>query len=163
MSPSADGRPIFVEIADQIADDILVGLYAEETQVPSTTELSVHYRINPATAGKALNRLVDVVEQQLTDELDVVAVARTFGTTEHHLRRMFSSLAGMPLSEYIRRRRMTVAAADVLGEGDLLDVAVRFGYGSTEAFGRAFRAVHGVSPGDVLAAPFSHNHNSGSA
>ena len=46
MSPSADGRPIFVEIADQIADDILVGLYAEETQVPSTTELSVHYRIN---------------------------------------------------------------------------------------------------------------------
>ena len=44
MSPSADGRPIFVEIADQIADDILVGLYAEETQVPSTTELSVHYR-----------------------------------------------------------------------------------------------------------------------
>ena len=59
MSPSADGRPIFVEIADQIADDILVGLYAEETQVPSTTELSVHYRINPATAGKALNRLVD--------------------------------------------------------------------------------------------------------
>ena len=62
---------------------------------------------------------------------------------------MFSSLAGMPLSEYIRRRRMTVAAADVLGDGDLLGIAVRFGYGSTEAFGRAFRAVHGVSPGDV--------------
>ena len=62
---------------------------------------------------------------------------------------MFSSLAGMPLSEYIRRRRMTVAAADVLGDGDLLGIAVRYGYGSTEAFGRAFRAVHGVSPGDV--------------
>jgi AraC family transcriptional regulator len=62
---------------------------------------------------------------------------------------MFSSLAGMPLSEYIRRRRMTVAAADVLGDGDLLSIAVRYGYGSTEAFGRAFRSVHGVSPGDV--------------
>jgi len=62
---------------------------------------------------------------------------------------MFSSLAGMPLSEYVRRRRMAVAAADVLGDGDLLGIAVRFGYGSTEAFGRAFRSVHGVSPGDV--------------
>ena len=62
---------------------------------------------------------------------------------------MFSSLAGMPLSEYIRRRRMTVAAAELLGDGDLLGIAVRYGYGSTEAFGRAFRSVHGVSPADV--------------
>ncbi len=59
MTPPTDGRPIFMEIADQIAADILVGTYGEETQVPSTNELSVHYRINPATAGKALNRLVD--------------------------------------------------------------------------------------------------------
>jgi AraC family transcriptional regulator len=62
---------------------------------------------------------------------------------------MFSSLAGMPLSEYIRRRRMSVAAADVVDGGELLAIAVRYGYGSTEAFGRAFRAVHGASPGDV--------------
>ncbi|MFI7520677.1 AraC family transcriptional regulator [Micromonospora globbae] len=98
----------------------------------------------------ALNRLVDLVEEHLTEELDVDGLARRLGTTEYHLRRMFSSLAGMPLSEYVRRRRMTVAAADVIrGEDDLLTVAVRHGYGSTEAFGRAFRAVHGVSPGDV--------------
>jgi AraC-like DNA-binding protein len=64
------------------------------------------------------------------------------------LRRMFSSLAGMPLSEYVRRRRMTVAAAEVVtGIGDLLGIAVRYGYGSAEAFGRAFQSVHGVSPG----------------
>jgi AraC family transcriptional regulator len=44
---------------------------------------------------------------------------------------------------------MTVAAADVIGDRDLLGTAVRFGYGSTEAFSRAFRAVHGVSPGDA--------------
>ena len=70
------------------------------------------------------------------------------GTTEYHLRRMFSSLAGMPLSEYVRRRRMTVAAAEVVsGSGDLLGIAVRYGYGSAEAFGRAFQSVHGVSPG----------------
>ncbi|MGI5239570.1 AraC family transcriptional regulator [Dactylosporangium sp. CA-139066] len=98
----------------------------------------------------ALNRLVDLVEESLTGDFDVKEVARTLGTTEYHLRRMFSSLAGMPLSEYLRRRRMTVAAADVVrGEEDLLSIAVRHGYGSTEAFGRAFRAVHGVGPGAV--------------
>jgi len=97
----------------------------------------------------ALNQLVSFVENHLTEEIDVTGLAGGLGTTEYHLRRMFSSLAGMPLSEYIRRRRMTVAAADVLGESDLLHIAVRFGYGSTEAFSRAFRAVHGVSVGDV--------------
>ncbi|MFF2777538.1 GyrI-like domain-containing protein [Streptomyces sp. NPDC058052] len=98
----------------------------------------------------ALNRLVDLVEEHLAEELDVDALAGSLGTTEYHLRRMFSSLAGMPLSEYVRRRRMTVAAADVVrGEGDLLGIAVRYGYGSSEAFGRAFRSVHGAGPGDV--------------
>ncbi|GAB3441791.1 AraC family transcriptional regulator [Actinophytocola sediminis] len=98
----------------------------------------------------ALNQLVDLVEEHLTEEFDVRGLSRRLGTTEYHLRRMFSSLAGMPLSEYVRRRRMTVAAADVVrGEDDLLSVAVRHGYGSTEAFGRAFRAVHGAGPGDV--------------
>ncbi|MCW3494464.1 AraC family transcriptional regulator [Microbacterium sp. SSM24] len=96
-----------------------------------------------------LNSVVDLVEEHLTDEIDIGALARRLGTTEYHVRRMFSSLSGMPLSEYIRRRRMTRAAADVIGDADLLGIAVRYGYGSTEAFGRAFRAVHGASPADV--------------
>ncbi|BCJ56949.1 AraC family transcriptional regulator [Micromonospora endophytica] len=97
-----------------------------------------------------LNRLVDLVEEHLVEDVDVDTFAKMCGTTEYHLRRMFSSLAGMPLSEYVRRRRMTVAASDVVrGESDLLSIAVRHGYGSTEAFGRAFRAVHGAAPGDV--------------
>jgi len=96
-----------------------------------------------------LNRLVELVERRLDDDLDVASLATELGTTEYHLRRMFSSLAGMPLSEYVRRRRMSVAVADVLGGGDLLNIAVRYGYGSTEAFGRAFRSVHGVSVGEV--------------
>lgn len=96
-----------------------------------------------------LNSLIDHIEAHLGDDLDLALLARSAGTTEYHLRRMFSSLAGMPLSEYVRRRRMTVAAAEVLGDAELLDVATRFGYGSTEAFNRAFRSVHGSSPADV--------------
>lgn len=55
----SEERPIFLVIADQIAADILVGTYPEDAQVPSTTELAVFYRVNPATAGKALTRLVE--------------------------------------------------------------------------------------------------------
>ena len=97
----------------------------------------------------ALNRLVELIEHDLGNDIDVEQLAAEHATTEYHLRRMFSSLAGMPLSEYVRRRRMTVAAADVIEGADLLDVAVRHGYGSTEAFGRAFRAVHGAGPQEV--------------
>jgi AraC family transcriptional regulator len=101
-----------------------------------------------------LNLAVEAVEAQLADDpsttVDVSDLAVRTGTTEHHLRRMFASLAGMPLSEYVRRRRMSLAASDLVGtDDDLLAIAVRYGYGSTEAFGRAFRAVHGAGPSDV--------------
>jgi len=101
------------------------------------------------TVIAALNRLVEHIEDHLVEEIDVPGLATSLGTTEYHLRRMFSSLAGMPLSEYVRRRRMTVAAAEVLADGDLLETAVRYGYSSTEAFGRAFQSVHGAAPAAV--------------
>ena len=100
-----------------------------------------------------LNTLIDIVESHLSAEsaesVEVGALAKRLGTTEYHLRRMFSSLAGIPLSEYVRRRSMTVAAGDIIGGEDLLSVAVRYGYGSTEAFTRAFRSVHGSAPSEV--------------
>lgn len=82
-----------------------------------------------------LNRLIDVIEERIGEDVDIETFASTMGTTSHHTRRMFASLAGIPLSEYVRRRRMTVAAADVVGDDDFLTISVRYGYGSTEAFG----------------------------
>ena len=70
-----------------------------------------------------LNRLIDVIDDDLSEDLDVASLARESGVTEYHLRRMFSSLVGMPLSEYVRRRRMTVAAAAVVAGDPLLDIA----------------------------------------
>ncbi|MYV51655.1 AraC family transcriptional regulator [Streptomyces sp. SID3212] len=97
-----------------------------------------------------LNRAMEQIEGDLGGAVDGAALARTAATSEYHLRRMFSALAGMPLSEYVRRRRLTVAGAEVLGgRGSLLEIAVRYGYGSGEAFARAFRAVHGVGPGEA--------------
>ena len=54
-----EGRPIFLQIAEQIENDIIAGTLPEESQVPSTNELAAFLRINPATAGKGINRLVD--------------------------------------------------------------------------------------------------------
>jgi len=54
-----DAKPIFMQLAEQLADEILRGVYSESDPVPSTNELAVFHRINPATAGKALNLLVD--------------------------------------------------------------------------------------------------------
>ncbi|GAA4798914.1 AraC family transcriptional regulator [Streptomyces ziwulingensis] len=95
-----------------------------------------------------LNQALEHLEERLDQQVDPAELARVAATSEYHLRRLFSALAGMPLSEYVRRRRLTVAGAEVLaGERTLLEIAVRYGYGSGEAFARAFRAMHGVGPG----------------
>lgn len=54
-----EGKPIFVQIAEQIENDIIDGRLPEESQVPSTNEFAVFHHINPATAGKGVNLLVD--------------------------------------------------------------------------------------------------------
>jgi AraC family transcriptional regulator len=97
-----------------------------------------------------LNQALEKVEEDTRAPVDVAEMARIALTSEHHFRRLFSALAGMPLSEYVRRRRLTLAGTEVLrGEASLLDIAVRHGYGSAEAFARAFRAMHGVGPGEA--------------
>lgn len=96
------------------------------------------------------NEAMQAIDERLEAEIDVAELARIARTSEYHFRRMFSTLAGLPLSEYIRRRRLTVAAAAVLaGRETLSDIAVRFGYGSADAFARAFAAVHGVGPDEA--------------
>lgn len=99
------------------------------------------------------NDAIALVEDRLTTDadgdasVDVAALARVVPTSEHHFRRVFSALAGMPISEYVRRRRLTVATAEVVeGARSVLDVAVRYGYGSGDAFTRALKAMHGITP-----------------
>ncbi|MFF9868107.1 GyrI-like domain-containing protein [Streptomyces sp. NPDC013953] len=97
-----------------------------------------------------LNQAMEHIEAHLDQAIEVEELARIAATSEYHLRRMFSALAGMPLSEYVRRRRLTLAGAEVLaGRETLLEIAVRYGYGSGEAFARAFRAMHGIGPGEA--------------
>ncbi|MDA0563366.1 AraC family transcriptional regulator [Streptomonospora sp. S1-112] len=97
-----------------------------------------------------LNQALEHIEEDPARPVDVAAMARTALTSEHHLRRMFAALAGMGLAEYARRRRLTLAGAEVMaGDRPLLDIAVAYGYSSAEAFTRAFHSVHGITPGQA--------------
>ena len=98
-----------------------------------------------------LNRSIAYIESHLTEEIDYAALARLACCSTYHYQRMFAYLAGMPLSEYIRRRRMSLAAVDLLQGEKVLDVALKYGYSSPTAFNRAFQSVHGCAPSAVKA------------
>lgn len=94
-----------------------------------------------------LNGAVDYIEEHLTEDIDYEQVARAACCSSYHFQRMFSYMASVSLGEYIRRRRMSLAAADLQGSEDkIVDIALKFGYGSPTAFNRAFQSVHGIAP-----------------
>ncbi len=92
------------------------------------------------------NRALDYLEKHLTGEMDIAQAAQAACCSVFHFQRMFSYLAGVPLSEYLRRRRMTAAAFDLQNGDKVLDTALRYGYDSPTSFNRAFRSVHGIAP-----------------
>lgn len=92
------------------------------------------------------NAAIAHIEDNLTEEITGTALASIALTSEYHFRRMFATLAGMPLSEYIRNRRLTAATAKIVAGESVLDTAVTYGYGSADAFTRAFKAFHGMTP-----------------
>lgn len=94
-----------------------------------------------------LNDALMYIEAHLDSEMDLDRLAQIACCSGFHFQRMFSYMAGVPLSEYIRRRRMTRAALDLQnGQEKVIDVALKYGYESPTAFNRAFHSVHGVAP-----------------
>jgi len=86
-----------------------------------------------------VNGALHYIEENLTDEIDFQEVARIACCSEYHFKRMFAFLAGVTLSEYIRRRRLTLAAFELQDSGKrVIDVALKYGYNSPDAFTRAF-------------------------
>lgn len=97
-----------------------------------------------------LNHVVDYIETHLDGEVDFDQIARIACCSPFHFQRMFTFVCGIPLSEYIRRRRLTAAAFDLRdGGAKVIDVAVKYGYSSADAFARAFHALHGIKPSMV--------------
>ncbi len=97
-----------------------------------------------------LNEAIGYMEEHLTDEIDYEQLGRIACCSSYHFQRMFTYMAGIPLSEYIRRRKMSLAAVDLQGSDmKIVDVAEKYGYHSPTAFNRAFQSVHGIAPSAV--------------
>lgn len=98
---------------------------------------------------KSMNNALAYIEEHLTEEIDYSKISKIAYCSEYHFKRMFSFLSGISLSEYIRRRRLTLAALD-LKDKDLriIDVAVKYGYNSADSFSRAFHSLHGILPSE---------------
>ena len=98
----------------------------------------------------SMNNAMQYIEEHLTDDIDYSEVSKIACCSEYHFKRMFSFLSGIGLSEYIRRRKLTLAALDLKGTNlRIIDVAVKYGYDSADAFSRAFHSLHGILPSEA--------------
>jgi len=95
----------------------------------------------------SLNDAMRYIEKRLFDVIDFTEVARIACCSEYQFRRMFSYLAGMPLNEYIRKRRLSFAA-ELLRSSDekIIDISIKCDYESPDAFSKAFQVQYGVTP-----------------
>lgn len=94
-----------------------------------------------------LNEAIGYLEAHLEEEIDLERAAQLACCSSFHFQRMFSYLADMPLSEYLRKRKMTKAAFDLQhSDAKVIDIALKYGYDSPTAFNRAFQNVHGIAP-----------------
>lgn len=93
---------------------------------------------------------INYIEEHLEEEIDFDKIAKITCCSYDNFQRVFSFVFGMSLTEYIRNRRLTFAAIDLQkSDMKIIDIAVKYGYASHEAFSRAFIKFHGVSPKDV--------------
>lgn len=94
-----------------------------------------------------MNAAITYIEQHITEALHTDDIAEIAGCSSYHFQRMFAYMTGVPLSEYIRRRRMSLAVVDLKNaDMKIIDVALKYGYNSPTAFNRAFQSVHGIAP-----------------
>lgn len=94
-----------------------------------------------------LNQSIEYIEQHITEELDYEKVAKVAGCPSYYFQQMFLYMTDMTLREYIRRRRLSLAAVELQKDtGRVIDIAVKYGYESPTAFTRAFKSFHGIVP-----------------
>jgi AraC family transcriptional regulator len=96
---------------------------------------------------KCLNNVIDYIENNLDLTLNIDEIARVAFTSRYHFQRLFHAMTGYTLTEYIRNRRLTLAAEELSYENSkIIDIALKYGYESPDAFTKAFQRLHGITP-----------------
>ena len=99
---------------------------------------------------EGFRRSIDFMEQNLTDVLEIEAIAAQAALSPFYYQRIFGALCGMTVGDYIRARRMTLAAQELAGsDAKVIDVALKYGYDSPDSFKKAFQRFHGVLPSEA--------------
>jgi AraC family transcriptional regulator len=94
-----------------------------------------------------MNSAIEYIEDRLEEEIDFNQAAKKACCSPFHFQRVFFVVNGITPAEYVRRRRLTLAARDLSsGNEKIIDIALKYGYDSPDAFTRAFRRVHGITP-----------------
>lgn len=96
---------------------------------------------------KRMNSALNYIEDNLEQEIDLEIAAKKADCSVYHFHRIFTYITDTPVSEYIRRRRMTLAAFELQRSHEkIIDLAMKYGYDSPDAFSRAFQKIHGITP-----------------
>ena len=94
-----------------------------------------------------INQVIDYLEERMDDEIDLEKAARYAGFSLWEFQRLFSFLTNTTAGAYIRKRKLSLAAVDIMsGDEKIIDIAIKYGYESPAAFSRAFNQLFGVSP-----------------
>lgn len=97
-----------------------------------------------------MNQVIDYIEAHLCDDINTDEISRIMACPYSVFQRSFAPITGIQVSEYIRRRRLTCAAYDLQNTGQrILDIAIKYGYDSADAFTVAFKRMHGIVPQEV--------------
>jgi AraC family transcriptional regulator len=102
-----------------------------------------------------LQKAIDYIEDNLNREISLDDCAFVAGFSKYHFHRLFGVYVGMPLMEYIRKRRLRHAMVDILHGKRILDIALEYGYGSERAFSRAFLQEFGQTPSQCRKVQYS--------
>ena len=99
-----------------------------------------------------MQKAIDYIEANLTEEIDYEKVAAESFSSSYHFQRVFSILCGYTLGEYIRLRRLSLAGAELAnGKDKVIDIALKYGYDSPDSFAKAFQKFHGITPSQARA------------
>lgn len=94
-----------------------------------------------------IQKAIDYMEENLMETIDYKAVAKEAYSSEFHFQRVFGIMCGFTIGDYVRMRRLSLAANDLIHKEDkVIEVALRYGYDTPESFTRAFVRFHGVTP-----------------
>lgn len=93
-----------------------------------------------------MERCIEYIERHIDEELTPEAIAAQEGYSLFHFARVFSLCSGMSLMEYVRRRRLSLAAQELESGARVMDVAMRYGFDTQSGFAKAFRRIYGCSP-----------------